>query len=276
MSELLAQKRAELDELRLMWKAGEPHLKSKVRQAYCDWFHQAAIEGAAPDRLDFYIEDEVERFFSKLLSGLDGHVYWHREKPKSRFRKNDGTDRLPALYWWEFVHGDLNSTEHVHPVCGDDKCINPFHSKKTNWLADQVYWTQDKCVNAIKVAVMKLGITHGPTVVQYRELKMNPTDQTIRARFGSWEKAIEAAGFPYNKFASISATKEDCYAGIIFLYEMLSRTPTQQDIRASQRFLKEAGLPASHQTYRKYMGSGRTWNKRVKEALSGSKRQIRK
>lgn len=53
-------------------------------------------------------------------------------------------------------------------------------------------YTKDDCIEALQKARTELGET--PGIRQYRELDISPSHYTIKRKFGSWNKAKEAAG----------------------------------------------------------------------------------
>lgn len=158
-------------------------------QEFEQWFRERCAEGRPPDALDQRIEDEAERFFSKLAQGAEGHVYWMGAQ---QFRTNDGRSILPRRWWWFHTHGESAERVQVVPVCGAPHCISPRHMKAISWSELKRRYTDEQMIGALQVVAMRLG--RAPTLKEWTQQKLQPHQQAIVARFGTWNEAMRAAG----------------------------------------------------------------------------------
>jgi hypothetical protein len=154
-------------------------------------FREAAQAGHPPDALRRYTADEVERFWSYTIAGVDEeHVYW--DGPKT-FVRNDGRQRMPARWVWERRHGSQLATHvRVLPNCGESNCIAPDHLELHHRERTFKY-TDDQALGAMQVVAMRLG--YPPTAAYWKDRKeLRPSHGLIIDRWGSWERALTAAG----------------------------------------------------------------------------------
>lgn len=264
MSELLQSMRLDYDDLLFRQKHGEPWLKARALTAYNRWFRQACVENRHPDNLDQWIDDEYERFLSRTVPGVDGHIYWYIDNRD--FTRNDGRVRKPARWWWEHVHGPISVRDLVKPTCGDTSCIAIDHVELLTLSSRTMYWTHERIAAVLQVAQMKLGRV--PTMRDFESLDIDPSTATIRARFGSWGNALEAAGMEFIKNDTITLKKEDCLEGIRLVASIIHGPPSKADIARHREALVEAGLPRNKRTYMRLCGSGNEWVASVIEALA--------
>lgn len=69
------------------------------------------------------------------------------------------------------------------------------------WPSTESWWivsddrrtSRETCIAAVEHAADRLG--HPPTAEEYREMGLTPTPATIQAVMGSWNAALEAAGY---------------------------------------------------------------------------------
>lgn len=190
MTVAAAELRQHFEHENQLWKQGDHHLQARVRDAYNAWFRAQCAEGNPPDALVRRSGNETERFMERAIVGLDGHSYW--DNNSMRFRRNDGSERNPRLWWWEHIHGPLEKRATVKPVCGDPHCITPEHQAMQLWSEAKRQYTDQQCAGALQVAALRLG--HTPTMAEYVSLGLVPTSKAIHMRFSSWDRAVEAAG----------------------------------------------------------------------------------
>lgn len=169
---------------------GEPWRNMHAVTAWERYAEEVARQGRPLDALVQRIEDEAERFFSRVISGVDGHAYW--PLADMRFVKNDGSERSARLWWWEHIHGSLaHRGDSVKPTCGELNCIAPPHQERVDWAARRRQYTDAQCVGGLQAAAMKLGYT--PTRAEYKDRRFKPHHQIVATRFGSWENAVAVA-----------------------------------------------------------------------------------
>lgn len=217
---------------------------SQAQQAFEMLVREAAEAGAPLDGLRRHAQNETERFFAYTVNGTDGHVYWDGKKS---FRRNDGKYRSPRRWWWAHTHdGQLTSKDDLAVRCGETNCINPEHCEIERLRGVRIHWTQERIIGAIQVATMRLG--HTPTSTEWEKLRLSPTDNVIRDRFGDWAKARAAAGVepppgPTAPESHIKFTREELIAGIQLVHQLTGRWPTVKEYNACRHQLHDAGLP---------------------------------
>lgn len=155
------------------------------------WFREECRAGRPPDALNRRIENEWERFISRIISGVDGHAYWPSER---NFVRNDGGTRKPAYYWIEHIRGPIEDRAVIKPTCGELHCIAPPHQRVVSWSEVKMRYTDAQCIGALQLAAMRLGFT--PTEHGYRDLGLKPEGRMIAARFGGWDAAVRVACLP--------------------------------------------------------------------------------
>lgn len=206
-----------------------------VRTAFETWFSASCAAGRPPDALDQYIPDEAERFFSKLLQGSDGHVYWGGAQ---EFGTNDGRDIVPRRWWWFHLHGQPTERVQIKPFCGESNCIFPRHMRAIPWSELKQRYTDEQLIGAVQVVAMRLGRT--PSCDEWDAGRYRPNRGTLETRFGSWNDAMRAAGLePRPKGVVITQA-----GGISALDE-------EELLRAAAARIAELGhVPTSYEWYR--------------------------
>jgi Homing endonuclease associated repeat len=152
-------------------------------------FREEVAAGRSPDALRRYTEDEVERFWSRTIAGLDGHVYW--DGPRDGFICNDGRKRMAARWVWQRRHGGAQLTRDVSvvAVCGERNCIAPGHLAL---VVRARRYTDEQAIGAAQVWAMRNG--RPPSTRDWDAERLKPCRNTITARFGSWPRFLAAAG----------------------------------------------------------------------------------
>lgn len=225
-------------------RATQGRRSSQAQAAFELLVREAAEAGTPLDGLRRHATDETERFFAYTINGPDGHVYWDGKKD---FRRNDGKYRSPRRWWWAHIHaGRLSSRDDLAVICGERNCINPEHCEIQRVRGVRVYWTQERIIGAIQVATMRLG--HTPSSTEWAKLRLNPTDNIVRDRFGSWENARKAAGVdpppnPTPPPPHVKFTPEQLIAGIQLVHGLIGRWPTVKEYNACGERLAAEGLP---------------------------------
>lgn len=225
----------------------------------------AAQNGTPLDALRNYVEDEVERFFSYTIAGPDGHVYW--DGPKS-FVRNDGKTRRPLRWWWAHKYGSLGNNDDLVLKCGEKNCVNPEHAVKEYQRGFRFRWTEDRIIGALQVVAMRKGET--PTTTEWEREHNHPTREIIVRRFGSWEKAVAAAGLSPTRGAGAPAGRADVLAGIRLARQILNAWPTEHDYRLCRDALVAARLPSTVSPARRLYGSFRA----ARAAAGGPERTV--
>lgn len=232
---------------------------ARTRDAYNRWFHQACIEGNPPDALQPNAGTDLERFFARTIPGPDGHTYW--EPRAMRFYPRDGGQRHCRWWWYEHVHGNQGRGT-LAAVCGERNCITPDHQLFVSWAEARRRFTDEQMLGAIQVSALSLG--HTPTAVEYSQSGRRPSDSLIRMRFGTWERAVTAAGLEPSPLSIHRRGPEDCIAGLRWLASHLGHAPSDKEYRAHAAFLKSAGHPPSATTIRTHLG--RPWSAALAKA----------
>lgn len=245
--------RAELQRVRDLYGRGS----SQGLEAFQRLSVAAAKAGQPLSALRRHSRVESERFFALTIPGPDGHVYWDG---KATFRRNDGVTRTPPRWWWEHVHGPIPSNLHrLTFTCGDKKCINVEHAV-CDYFRPELY-TDEQLLGALQVYAMQKG--HPPTSKEWEREKRRPSSSTFSNRFGSWEAAMRAAGFPGYVSKVRSTNPETCVKAILFVRDRLGRWPNSQEFVAEAEALHAAGLPTSLATIRDHLGK---WSVAVAKA----------
>lgn len=248
--------REELAELRRT----HPRRSSVVAEAFQRLFRASCAAGQPLDGLRRHTTNEVERFFSQTIPGLDGHVYWDGA---SAFTRNDGKQRVPRRWWWAHEHGrELGQHEDLVPTCGERHCVNPDHCEVGRGLR-RLRFSRDAMLGAINVAALRLGRT--PTSSEWDTLGLSPNRSTISMRFGSWRNAIKEAGLAPVRSPSQfgSVTPAQCLASLRFVRKSLGRWPSRKDFDDARPLLHAAELPSSSSTIKRYLGP---WSEAIRKA----------
>ena len=113
-------------------------------------------------------------------------------------------------------------------------------------------WTREELIELLVKLGEKLGRT--PKMEDLNAAEDMPSNSTYKEYFGSWNKALEMAGFKPN--LKRGWTKGELIELLVKLGEKLGRTPKMEDLNAAE------DIP-SITTYRKFFGS---WNKALEMA----------
>lgn len=227
--------RAELERVR----AEHPRGSSQGAAAFQALCQAYAAQGRRIDELRTYSPDEDERFFANTAQGPDGHVYWLGGRV---FLRNDGAQRRPGRWWWEQRYGPLQQNDGVRPICGERACINPEHAALERSSDRQRVFSDLQIIGALQVAALRLG--RAPSKKKWDLLGVAPSRTTILARFGSWPKALQAAGLePHSVSAQASAAQ--CLEALRLSRRVLGYWPAWGDLE--QPLVRDAlaarGLP---------------------------------
>lgn len=231
-------------------KEREGRRSSKTQRAFEALVRGAAEAGAPLGGLRHHVADETERFFSYTIPGPDGHVYWDGART---FVRNDGGRRTPLRWWWQRKYGNLDSSDDLANKCGEKNCVNPEHYAKERVRGNGLRYSDEKILGALQVAVMRLG--HTPTSAEWDALHLSPSGRVISSRFGTWERAVAAAGLPETVFVSKAKDRTSILRGIQFVRRAFGRWPSEKDYRLFTKELAEAGLPTTAEAARRLYGS---------------------
>jgi Homing endonuclease associated repeat len=214
-------------------------------------FRKAVAEGNPPDRLRRYSTDEVERFYAHVVPGPDGHCYWTGPKV---FVKNDRTTRAPRRWVWEHAHGPLHRFTPVITSCDEEHCVTLEHLVLSTWGATRYKYTPESIIGALQVFAMRAGRT--PSSREWRSGSNRPTWEVITGRFGSWNKALRAAGLEPRKAGGDmrGVTDEKIKAGLRALAKHLGHAPSNREFVQHHAWLAEHGHPSSPTTVRLHLG----------------------
>lgn len=238
--------------------------RSFEAQGAFELLFEASVRVGRPlDALHKFSRVEVERFFAQTRNGTDGHVYWLGAK--GGFTRNDGKTRKAIRWWWEHLHGEIPQTIDVLPTCSQPTCINPAHCMAGR-IARRIAFTEEQMIGTMQVAAMRLG--HAPSSTEWRKNHYTPVPAVYRLRFGSWEKALNAAGLkPDYPGRGRKATPELARQSIREARRFLGHIPGYEEYRQPElnEHLKDLRLLTSPTTVRRQIGP--TWQDAIRNAL---------
>lgn len=227
-------------------------------QAFQQLSQAYAAEGRHIDDLDQRSPVEEERFFASTIQGPDGHVYWQGWR---YFTRNDKALRSPVRWWWEFTHNPISRQLSVKPTCGDPACINPEHCQLEDQSRRLRRYTDERLIGGLQVLAMRLGRT--PTEKDWRESGLDPAFSLFAYRFGSWIKALDAAGLdpipsvrrPIDYIRALQAARA-----------LIGHWPTLTDFNSVtvRTHLKDRKLPTSARMVYEKIGPG--WEDALRRA----------
>lgn len=220
-------------------------------------FREAAAAGNPPDALWRFTSDEVERFWSRVIPGLDGHCYWNGGHV---FRRNDDRYRKPARWVWEQAYGPLESTVAVRSFCGEPNCVTPEHLE----IVPRHTVNLREAIGRVQVVALQLG--HPPAATWWKRRKMLPNVGTIQSRFGGWAEFLRAAGLDPAAVPRPEAkySERTLIEGLRLLARRLGRAPAGLDWNRNRDWLRELGYPSELKTVKR--GLGGTWAEALRRA----------
>ena len=198
--------------------------------------------GRRIDELSSYEPDETTRFFNYTLQGDNGHVYWHSGHS---FAMNNGKTRKPVLWWWNHLYGV--KPDQVAMTCGQSRCINPRHAVVASKGPKRIY-PDHAILGALQVWALHHG--HSPSILTWDG---SPTHTVIKHRFGSWTKALKAAGLkavPPNQPHSPEQNLE----AVRYVHSLLGRWPSHNDYLSFREELRARGFSTAPSTIRRHFG----------------------
>lgn len=227
--------------------------------AFEAYANRCAHEGRPLDALRRFTADEVERFWSYVIPGPDGHSYWDGSES---FTRNDGHTQRPKRWVWEQRYGPFPATTDVWAECGERNCVTPEHLQAGRSVSRYAF-KDEAIIGAAQVAGMRLG--EPPRSTWWRK-NAHPMPSVIIRRFGSWERFLLAAGFDKKVVAQQMRergreqkfTDQQLIAGLHALKRKIGRVPTTQDWWRHRDWAGERNLPRSPNTFRERIGGG-TW-----------------
>lgn len=201
--------RDELARVRLAYGRGS----SEGLEAWQRLSHQAALQGRPLDGLRRYTADEVERFFAQTIPGPDGHVFWDGGK---EFTCNDGRRPAPRTWWWRHHNGPIRNPYYVRATCGEANCVNPEHCTLVHPGHDRRI-SDGAMLGALQVWATREGRT--PSTRLWDESGGKPSSSYYDIRFGTWLKAIRAAGLVPAAVGNTAVSEQDCLAALRLVHE---------------------------------------------------------
>ena len=213
---------------------------SQAERAFSNLCRAAADAGTPLDGLRHHTENEVERFFSWTIPGVDEHVYW--DGPKA-FVRNDKKARTPLRYWWQHRYGNLANSDDLVVKCGERNCINPEHAAKERRRGYMLRYTDSEIFGSLQVLAERLEKT--PSSADWKKSGRRPHASSIEERYGSWANAVSAAGLPPVVNVYLRVSPERVLAGIKFAKRTLGHWPSTAQYQALRVELRAAGHPTS-------------------------------
>lgn len=246
MSETLHELRVDLQTAREVYG----RRSSQAERAFSNLCRAASENGTPLDGLRHHTENEVERFFSYTIAGVDGHVYW--DGPKA-FTRNDKRSRTPLRWWWQHRYGNLANSDDLVVKCGEANCINPEHAAKERNRGYMLRYTDHEIFGALQVMAERLGKT--PSSADWKKSGRRPHASSIEERYGSWAKAISAANLPPVVNVYLRVSPERVIAGIKFAKRKLGYWPSSEQYQALRVELRAHGHPTSSSIGQRIFGS---------------------
>lgn len=255
-AQYLQQLEAEVQAARADDSFGSASRQLAAFQRLCQ--ETARLTGHAIDALREYSEDEAERFFAQTAQGPDGHIYW---LGANRFTRNDGGQRKPARWWWEHRYGTLDQNDVVGPICGERGCISPEHSAVDRRRGHTRRFSDLQMIGALQAAAMRLG--RAPA---HNTWEGPPSRALYELRFGSWIKALHAAGLKPSH-PNMRVSPAACVESLRLARRILGWWPSFDDFRFRPEIraaLKTHELPRSPSTICLHLGG--SWPEALRRA----------
>lgn len=243
-----------------MQRTDTPGNMGRALDAYNRLVAESERLGRSLSALDPYLEDEVERFFSRVIYGADGHAYWPR---RGNFDLG-GSSTHPRRWWWGHVNGALASkTIALTSLCGEPNCIRPEHCGIASRERARLFSDQ-QMIGSIQVVAMRLGYV--PRGQEWDKAGYRPSVGVYAQRFGSFQRAVRAAGLEMRTVKRANRfTREDCVNAITFSRHNLNRWPTHSDFLRLRDELAKRDLPIEPKTILRHF-KAKTWAEAMERA----------
>ena len=111
----------------------------------------------------------------------------------------------------------------------------------------------ERIIGALQVMAMRLG--HTPNSKEWDRRHGRPTGKIVLQRFGSWEKAIAAAGLPQPVYRNRTVKKRAVLEGIRLAHKVLGKWPSEEEYRLAKSELRAAGLPTTNRPAKRLFGT---------------------
>lgn len=165
-------------------------------------------------------------------------------------------------WWWEHEHGvKLTAYDILEPTCGERGCLNPDHRQHVR-RSRQIY-TEAQMLGGLQVLAMRLG--HPPTTYDWARSGRKPTTNVYQTRFGTWEKALAAAGFTAYHSITRIVSRADCIRALQFVHRLTGKWPTREAFENHRDQLTAQGLPRSGTSITTHLGNG-SWPAAISQA----------
>jgi len=245
--------RADLRRTRETYGRGSSHTQAAFERLV----RAAAASGQPLDALRLNSKIESERFFARTVPGPEGHVYWTAGKS---FRKNDGGYVVPRRWWWQRLHGPISHYLDVVATCGERACINPEHCETGRDVLRQGF-PQRRLITALQIAAFRLG--YSPTQTEWIKRRLRPMPSVFKLRFGSWDKALEAAGLGPVTRDVPHYSDEQYLDALRYTQTQIGHIPTRTEYEAVRNAARGHRDMPAYASFQKRFGA---WSEAVRRA----------
>jgi hypothetical protein len=97
------------------------------------------------------------------------------------------------------------------------------------------------------------------TTVDFERHSTITSSVAIRNRFGTWKRALEAAGIPQSELANKYWTEEECFENIAIVWTHLGRSPTHQEMFSPPSTINGKAYETRWGTWRKALRAFVIW-----------------
>lgn len=239
--------------------------------AFEAWFERACIEGRPPDMLQRYSPIESERFWARTVPGPDGHVYWTGGQEFARNPSATPRNVVPARWVWTHEHGPITTDKSVMPTCGEPHCVALAHLKCERREGMPAFIPDDRLLGRLQVVAMELGRT--PSSTEWDARGESPTVYCFQRRWGSWGRAIAAAGLPPIVFRCVARkiTPEQALDSLRQAIKDFGRVPLRDEYRRWCQAKPEERV--SHETIKRRHDMA-DWETLCAKAMNGTSSDV--
>jgi len=181
------------------------------------WFKAKTAEGDRPDGLRRNEGTVLERFWARVIPGMDDHLYWDSSRdwqgrpifqmffgrtpdvkaglPEGLIGGRDHLHVLAQRFAWQLRHGRIDPRIDVWATCGEQHCLNAEHLASAWRPRNEKQRLPDaRVLEHIRACAEQLGDT--PRQGDYDAWRKPSMigSSSIASRFGSWSQAVGKAG----------------------------------------------------------------------------------